>query len=238
METATDLEVIDRDEFLRNYWEYKAGEHVTLIGPTQRGKTTLGFQLLKATTSPDLRGYVLVSKPRDETVDNWQKPLGYGVTETWPPPVSFRKKPGWFVRPPQSLKNLEQDERELKKTFKACIMDCYASTDGRIVFADEAHELQNELRLKKEMEAVLMRGSALKTGLWSLAQRSAYNSYHIYSAPKHLFLFNDPDRRNRIRFGEIGGVDPDVVMYETNNLDQFQALYINRDGPYLCVVNP
>lgn len=235
---AHDLVQIEREEFLRDYWDYEAGEHVTFIGPTQRGKTTLGFQLLNRTSHPDMRAYVLASKPRDPTVDRWIKPLGFGMTETWPPPVSFKKKPGWFVKPAQTLKDLKKDNAELRRVFTACVMDCYASTDNRIVFADEAHEVQNELRMKDEMEAVWMRGAALKCGMWALAQRSAYNSYHMYNAPTHLFLFNDPDRRNRIRFGEIGGVEPKLVEEITNNLGEYQVLYINRKGPYLCVVNP
>lgn len=107
------------------------------------------------------------------------------------------------------------------------------------MFADEAHELQHELKMKAECEAVWMRGRALKCGMWALAQRSAYNSMHMYNAPNHLFLFNDNDRRNRQRFGEIGGiVEPRLVEDVTRNLDFYQVLYINRRGPYLCVVNP
>lgn len=235
---AFGLETIERDDFLRHYWDYKPGEHVTLIGPTQRGKTTLGFQLLQRSARPDLRAYVLVSKPRDKTVDEWRKRLPFGTTESFPPPMSWRKKSGWFVKPPQSLKDLDADERILKKTFNSTIMDCYASTDARIVFADEAHELQNELKLKKPLEACLMRGSALKCGLWCLIQRGAYVSYHMYGAPEHLFLFNDPVKQNRVRFADIGGVDSELVMEVTKSLNPYQVLYIKRTGPCLCIVNP
>lgn len=240
-DTLPDLEVIDRAEFLADYWDYQPGEHVTIIGPNGRGKTYLGFQLLGASSSPDLRGYVLVSKPRDEIFEEFRKKLGYGLSEEWPPPVSFRKRPGWFVRPYQSgnLKKLKEDNAHLNSVFVDCLADCYMSQDPRIIMADEAHELQHNLKMKDEMEAIWMRGRSMKCGMIALAQRSAYNSMHMYNAPTHLFLFNDPDKRNRDRFSEIGGIaDPRMIEEVTRSLGQFQVLYLNRNGPYLCVVNP
>lgn len=239
--TPADIEEIERADFLANMWDYSQGEHITIIGPNGRGKTYLGFQLLGASTNKKLRGYVLASKPRDEIFEEWRKKLGYGLAEEWPPPVTFRKKRGWFVRPYQSgnLKKLKEDNARLNSVFVDCLADCYASPDPRLVMADEAHELQHNLKMKDEMDAVWMRGRSMDCGLLALAQRSAYNSMHMYNAPVHLFLFNDPDKRNRDRFSEIGGIaDPRVIEELTRNLGQFQVLYLNRNGPYLCVVNP
>jgi hypothetical protein len=52
-----------------------------------------------------------------------------------------------------------------------------------------------------------------------------------------LFLWHDPDRRARIRFSEIGGVDPGLVQDCVSGLDEHQALYIRRRGRRLCVVD-
>jgi hypothetical protein len=238
---SDEITVIDRENFIRDYWDYKPGEHVTIIGPTRRGKTYLGFQLLDATTSKKLQGFVLWSKPRDEgtPVEVWAKRLNYKMIETYPPPYKFRKPPGYVLKPHQTLKDLKLDEREITKEFRACIMDCYSSKDARIVFIDEAQEVQGPLGLKKECEAMWKRGSGLHCGCWALAQRSAYNSLDMYNAPEHLFLFNDPDKKNRERFGEIGGVDRLLVERLTNELGQYQVLYIKRTGGYLpCIVNP
>jgi energy-coupling factor transporter ATP-binding protein EcfA2 len=235
------VESVDRDVFLREYWTYKPGEHVSIIGPTQRGKSTLGFQLLGASASREMTAVVLWSKPRDRVISDWRKKLKFKEISEWPPaPVPLKRfKPrGYVLRPHQSLKDFKADNRLLAREFRACIMACYASKDPRIIFADEAQELQQTLGLKPEMEGVWKRGSAMDCGLWALAQRSAFNSQDMYNAPEHLFLFNDPDKRNRDRFGEIGGVNPRLVEQLVNNLGEYQVLYIKRTGKHLCVVNP
>lgn len=235
-----EIEVMDRDEFLRDYWEYKAGQHVTIIGPNGRGKSTLGFQLLGATATEKMRAYVLISKPRDETIDKWTKKLRFKNIETYPPPAEFLKKSrGYMLRPYQSLKDLKADNARLSREFKNCMMGEYGSKKPVIIFADEVQEIQSSLGLKQECEAYWKRGRSLKSGLWALAQRSAHNSQDMYNAPEHLFLFNDPDSRNRQRFGEIGGIeDPSIIRDITNSMDQYQSLYIKRTGPCLCIVNP
>lgn len=246
MDVETDTPVvIDRDEFLREYWNYKPGQHVTILGPNGRGKSTLGFELLNATVHPKMKAYVLVSKPRDETIDKWTKRLRFRKIETYPPSADplFRKTRGYMLRPYQSLKNLEADEQRLKTEFRKCLRSEYATKRASIVFADEAQELHgthhtSNLGLKRELEAYWKRGRSLQSGLWALAQRSAHNSQDMYNAPEHLFLFSEPDKRNRIRFSEIGGVDPDAIMQAVESLDQFQALYIKRTGPHMCIVNP
>jgi DNA helicase HerA-like ATPase len=76
---------VDRAAFVRDYWDYNPGEHVTLIEPTQGGKTFLAGQLLE-----DLRGEIpatmLVMKPRDKTPAEVTRRLGYKEIPTWPPP--------------------------------------------------------------------------------------------------------------------------------------------------------
>jgi hypothetical protein len=233
-----DVPIYDRHVFLTEYWDYEPGQHVTIIGPNGRGKTTLGFQLLGMSVTKEMQAFVLISKPRDSTVDTWEKRLRFKTIEEFPPPYNFRKPRGYMLRPYQSLRDLDADNARLRTQFKKCMMSCYASQKPTIVFADEVQELQTTLKLKAECEAYWKRGRSLDSGLWALAQRSAYNSQDMYNAPEHLVLFSDPDKRNRQRFGEIGGVDSDLVMEITEHLDPFQALYIKRTGSHMCIINP
>lgn len=253
-ETPPNIVTYDRDVFVNDVFDYKPGEHLTIVGPTQRGKTYLGFQLLERTANPQQRGIVLASKPRDATVDALLANKRWRLVEEWdiedvPLDEEWswqkKKRDGYVLRPHQSLRDISQDDANVHKHFKQAIIESYGSRDTRILFIDEAHQVSNDLKLRKEIEAVLKRGSALHTGVWCLIQRAKYLPYDMYNAPEHIFLFNDPDKTNRERFGEIGGgVDPRIVENVTNHLDQYQVLYIKRTsddptmpGPLLCIVN-
>jgi hypothetical protein len=63
----------------------------------------------------------------------------------------------------------------------------------------------------------------------------------MYSNTQHLFLARDPDARSRQRYGEIGGVDPQLLATIVLKLKKYQFLYVNKGdaagGPYMCVVD-
>jgi hypothetical protein len=111
---------------------------------------------------------------------------------------------------------------------------------------DEAHLIQNDLGLKREYEAPLMRG-APDCAVWSNIQRGRYISYLAYDMAEHLTLFYDPDMANVRRYAEmIGGVDPSFVAAVVSQLKLYrvrsggtisEALYIKRSGPELFIVD-
>lgn len=244
---------IARDDFLENYWDYKQGDHVTLLGPTQCGKTTLAYDLLDQTTSKKLPGLVLVMKPRDATVTAWSKHVKYQTVAIWPPPLYHRvdlkdlwsrfwhrtrdeSVRGWTVWPKHTF-DPEKDDKHLEAVFRAAILDSYKHGD-RCVFGDEVYGLTKELHLERELSAVWSRGAAMGCGLWTASQRPYNVPLFAYSNAEHIFLAHDPDKRDRDRYGEIGGVDPKLVSNIVLNLRQYQFLYLRRSGPYMAVVDP
>lgn len=95
-----DVQRFDRDTFIREYFRYKPGEHVSFIGPTGSGKTTLAYQLLQEVSSKVLQAIVFVMKPRDDTATKWNKKLGFKRVRNWPPPMSIwepNKPPGYTL---------------------------------------------------------------------------------------------------------------------------------------------
>ena len=72
------------------------------------------------------------------------------------------------------------------------------------------------------------------------------SSFH-YSQPIHLLFAREDVKSNRERYGEISmGIDPRLIEHIVANLRTFrvggsnvsQFLYLNRSGPYACIVNP
>lgn len=243
VETDIDLnsvEIVGRDEFLFERFDYSPGQHVTFLGPTQAGKTTLAFGLLRATATPDVPAYVIVMKPRDRVVDDWGKAAKFRVIRDYPPPpnlTKFVKPPGYIVWPKHTFdENPDVDDRRLGAVFSRTLAGLYKKGNV-IVFADEVYGLSKELGLDRRLNTMWSRGASMGCGLWASSQRPYSIPQLAYGSAEHLFLAKDPDKRSRDRYGEIGGVDPELVKELTANLEKYQWLYIRRTGPEICIVD-
>jgi hypothetical protein len=244
-----EIDVVSRKTFL-DEWDYSAGQHLTMLGPTQRGKTTLAIELLNRSISPQLKAVILAGKPpgRDKTMAGAANKLNLRIVEEWPPTPQWgdKKRNGYVLRPRHTMKDSEKDNANLRYQFKHAIQDTYASSKPRILVADEAYHIQVTMKLKAQTEDILMRGAPV-VGCWSLLQRGRFVSYLVYDSPEHIFIYYDPDRTNQKRYAEIGGVDPEYVERVVATLKMrtatggkntiSEALYIRRSGPQLCIVD-
>lgn len=234
-----DIVTIPRSEFLSDYWDYKAGEHVTILAPSGGGKTHLGYQLLDATATEQLPAIVLVMKPRDETVDKFTRRTRFRIVRQWPPPTVHRlinRKPrGWVLWPAFTFIP-EVDEKRHSIIFRRAIQDSY-KTGHRIIFADETYSLEEELNLTTILRTVWTKGRSMGCGLWAASQRPVYISKWAYQS-HHLFIGNDPDDDARRRLSEIGAaVDKEQVRQVVGRLKKRQFLYINRDERTMAIID-
>jgi hypothetical protein len=235
--------VFARKDFLDNVWDYRAGDHVTFVGRTQSGKTTLAFQLL-ARIPEGIVPIVLVMKPRDPTVTRWTERLRFKRTAVWPPLRSHRRAPmrppGWVAWP--NLGNIDTDQETTRVLFHKVMADSYSQAarrgaEPRIIFADEVVAIADRLKLERDLNMLWMQGAGMGLGLWAGAQRPFSLPQHALSQAMHLFLARDDDKRNRERFAEIGGVDPDFVMQITSTMREHQFLYVSRIGYHMAIVD-
>lgn len=242
--------MVPRAEFLAEFKrDYQAGQHVTFLGPTQRGKTYLSQQMLKQVINPKLPCVILAGKPpnRDATMASAAQRLNLRIVEEWPPVRTYkdRKRNGYVLRPHHTMKDLKADEQNLHDQFDKALQSCYASRTPVIIVLDESYQVQKDLGLQKRVEAPLLRGAPV-CAEWNLLQRGRYSSYLVYDAPEHVIIFSDPDVSNVKRYSElIGGVDPRYVTAVVTNLRTArtstgrtisEALYIRRSGPELYVI--
>lgn len=236
-----------RDEFLNERWNYQPGEHVSLIAPTQNGKTTMMFDLLRHTDTSwcTLPPLMLVAKPKDPVVADGLGYLEYKEIHRWPPKKAFpwdNSRANGYGLWPRHLKNVEsaRNNEHLANAFRPAIRDAFWKGDS-ILIADEVYHLCAVLGLNEDLTRHWTQGAGMGSGLWSATQKPSGTQQgtvpsFMYNSPTHTFLGRDPDERNRKRFGEIGGIDPRLVSDTVKDLGRYEWLYIHRDGPTYCVV--
>lgn len=232
--------LVSRDEFLATRWRYRPGEHVTILGPTDCGKTTLGFQLLARSIRPKLPAIVFAMKPRDATVKTWAKALRFRTVRSWPPMPSIwtpgvNNPPGWVLWPKHTFEP-ERDDYNHYVLFRSAIINSYKK-GNRILFCDETYGLTAELKLERPLVTVWSRGRSMGTGLWAASQKPSHIPLWAYNQAQHLFLYYDPDKRSRERFAEIGGIDPKAVEAAVMSLKPHQCLYIRRNPRAWCIID-
>lgn len=232
------IEPFDRQEFFEERWNLGRGEHATVLAPTGWGKTRLVGDLLTHTIGERRPVMRFALKGEDLEMTKQCKALGIKVCRTWPPMV-VGKPNGWALWPRESEDPDADDYRwsqEVRRALlwvRARMRGRRSGLDGIVIDADEMEEIQRLL-------AVLHRTSMLRgmyrrwraAGISILAgcQAPKYLVTDAYSQARHLLIGNDPDIRNRQRYGEIGGVDPKVVEYATMGLEPFHFLYIGPPG--------
>ena len=252
-------EHFDLETFRTRHFDYRDGHHVGVFGPTNiSGKSTLSFALLESVKrfDPDINVTTLVMKHRDRVVAHWTKRLGFRETPSWPPEKKFSElkpfgssPPGYTLWPPQTLSDVEGDNKRLATEFSKAITYNRKNTPS-ITFADELYGLLAELSgikdtpsLRPLLTAVVTRDSIAGHGLWYASQKPSGTQGisvpgFFFNSAEHMFLSKDGEERNRKRYGEIAcGIDPGEIERETLKLDPFSWLYIRRSGPEWAVVD-
>jgi hypothetical protein len=109
-----------------------------------------------------------------------------------------------------------------------------------ILVCDDTVVKSRLLGLDKEMTTHLAMAGAMDLGGWYFVQKptdSGRAAIWAYGNSEHVFLSNDPDSRNRIRYDEIGGFDSHQVDEMSQRLKPYQFLYLKRSGGHVCVVD-
>lgn len=204
-----------------NSWHQ--GEHVSLIGPTGQGKTTLALELLP------IRKHVVAlgTKPKDPTLSKLLKNHNYTRIESW----NDRKLQERLLLWPRMghEKDIAKQRREFYTALNAIYREGYWC-----VYIDEARYLAEMLKLQTMLKLLWTQGRSNKLSIVAGAQRPAFVPPEIFDQSTHLFFWGDNDEINLKRIGGIGYLNSKMIRELVADLDRYQVLYVNSRTGTMC----
>lgn len=199
-------------------FRWEQGQHVALLGPTGRGKTTLAQAILP------IRKYIvaLATKPKDETLEKFAREQHFKRYETWPE-VAAHLVPRRLLWPDAKTMYSAIDQR---REFRDALGKIYREGNW-CVYVDELWYLIHHLKLEFEVRTYLQQARSNGISFIATTQRPAFVPLEIYDQSTHLFFWKDGDEVNLRRISGISWRSAHHIRSLVSNLEDHQVLYIN-----------
>jgi energy-coupling factor transporter ATP-binding protein EcfA2 len=223
---STEAPRIPWDDFRREVFKWKAGEHVSLIGPTGLGKTTMLLNVLP------MHPFVTVfaTKPRDKTMDALIQHDGYVKFDRWPnglDPVQFPKRVIW---PDATQLNSQANQ---KAVFHDAFGKIYREGSWTLAL-DETWYVDDILGLGQDIKMYLLQARSLDVSLVAAFQRPAWVPRELYSSSTHLMFWRTNDETDLRSLSGVGFRSAALIRDVVSDLDLYQVLYINSRTGFMC----
>lgn len=210
---------------------WRQGEHVTLIGPTGRGKTEVTMRILED------RKWVLfiATKVLDNTIKPLRK-MGYRTivdSRGLQPDIGNKfilQLPFPRTADAAMLKELHQD------IIREVLMRAYRQK-GWTVVLDEARYICDYLGLKAEVMLLWLQGRSQGNSVVCSTQRARFIPLEAYDQATHLFMWTDPDSGNLSRNSEIAGVNESALEEAMQGMSRHDVIHANRLTDELTLTN-
>lgn len=213
---------VSQSDFLQQL-VLEQGEHVTVVGATQSGKTTLVLAWILPQRETVT---VLATKRRDPGLYPKLEAAGYVLTDD--PEIDYEETPKVIFRPGlqdvkgQGVKAAKAQQRE---GFERVLTD--AIELGAIaIYGDEIRYVAKDLKLAEELEQLWLQGATELITMIVSTQRPVAIPVVAFESAFHLFLFRTTDERNIERIAEFEAANKPLLKWLLPRLADHEVLYI------------
>lgn len=213
-------------EFVRwHAGQWEQGDHMTAIGPTKAGKSTLLRFLLRR------REYttVFATKGEDETMQEYKSKEGYHILRKQWNGAHHDKIILW----PKG-KTQEEVVHNQYHIFHDAIDQMYQQ--GRwCMYFDEISYMTDFLGMSKKMRWLLQQSRSSRISVVAATQRPAFIPLAFYDQPEWLIFWNDNDETNLKRIQNIGGMNGRAIRQIVQSLEWREILCLHTRHPFEAV---
>lgn len=197
--------VVTYDAWLESFKkDWRQGEHVSIIGPTGTGKTTIAHSIL------DAREYVcvLAVKRFDDTLQRFKSGHRYGrarydVIRKWPPDFNQHKVIYW--QKPTKI----EDQYKMAEAIHNALNEMYRS-GGWCIYLDECGYIAGNLGLGKAVGVLLNQGRSAHISMVCTMTRPhsmiAKVPVETLNQCRHHIIFKYQDEKEIKATAEIAGI--------------------------------
>lgn len=208
-------------------FDWRQGEHVALVGPTGRGKTTLALSILPKRSWAVIIG----TKPKDDTLSGLRK-FGWHRIPEWPPPARRNRVILW-----PKWKG-DGDSANQARVIREAI-DKVFHQHAWCVFMDDTQYLTDHLGLGRMLRMMWLQGRSINVSTVAATQRPVWVPREMWSQSTHHFIWGTQDEQDLKALGGFGGMNAGIIRRWVANLGEHEVLYLNtRNGTMLRTQAP
>jgi hypothetical protein len=200
--------------------QFDQGDHITLVGRTKSGKTTLavGGLLPHFTWS-----VVMATKVKD---DKLYAPLeAQGFVMSANPALDAKRHPKIIFKPP--LKGATKADKEQQAEMFRQVLGVAFAEGGWAIYMDEVRYLSDNMGLKTELETLWLQGRSLGITMIAATQNPVSIPRVAFDQVEHLFFWRQTERERVKQMADMAGSEAATVKSVVPRLPQHEALYVH-----------
>ena len=210
--------------------EWKAGDHVSAVGMTKSGKTTLARNVIKA------RDFVVVlgTKPRDDSLYEPLEAEGFVRRENWTPWDWEDTGERYVIFAPPLELSQHPEPGEVTKAlakqadaFRTALVQIFQA-GGWCIYADEVRYLTDDLKLEPIMNLLWLQGRSNGITIFASTQRPRSVPLNTFEQATWSFLWRISDREDRRRASEMTGALAPIVFETAGKLPRNEFLLVDK----------